>query len=279
MDKVEKFKNFLNSIPDDLKKEFKLDLNEKDIDELSEILINDKGELIPLNEIEKIMNKVKDEYEFYDAEQYALKINLNSVYGAQILEYFKFSDEWQILGASTTLTGKILSKYGLIETIERFFNPERESRFEFPLMDNIIVANDDEELFKDPFRQKLRRAVVSDTDSVTEDMVVDTNFGKMKLSDVVNRAEIILEDTLNDKVYYVFKDLKIKNMVKNKIEYDNVEFIYSHENEKDLFEIELEDGNMIRVTTDHSLVVMRDGKMITIKPDELLETDEFIVLE
>jgi DNA polymerase elongation subunit (family B) len=278
-DKIEIMREFLDNVPDELKKEFKLDLNEEDIKELAEYLVNENGEIISKNELESIMKKVKDEYEFYDAEQYALKINLNSVYGAQILEYFKFSDEWQILGASTTLTGKILSKFGLIETIEKYFNPERETRFEFPLMDNIIVANDDEELFKDPFRQKLRRAIVSDTDSVTPDMVLDTNFGKLFFNEIEKYADVILEDELEDKKYYVFKDMKIKNLVDGNIEMDDVEFIYEHKNEKDIYEIELDDNKVIRVTEDHSIIVVRNGEMIKIKPYELLETDEFVVVE
>ena len=278
-DKINVMRNFLDNIPDELKKEYKLELTDEDIKKLSEYIVNENGELKDLDELDKIINNVKDEYEFYDAEQYALKINLNSVYGAQILEYFKFSDEWQILGASTTLTGKVLSKFGLIETIEQFFNPERETRFEFPLMDNIIVANDDEELFKDPFRQKLRRAIVSDTDSVTPDMIVDTDIGKIRFDELEKYADIVLEDELNNKKYYVFKKLKLKNLIDGKIEYDDVEFIYEHENVKDIYEIELENGKQIRVTEDHSLVVLRDGNIIKIKPDELLETDEFIVVE
>ena len=219
-DKIEVVKEFLDKISDELKEEFKLDLADDDIEEIAEYLVDEKGNLKSIEELNKIMQKVKDEYEFYDAEQYALKSNLNSVYGAQILEYFKFSDEWQILGASTTLTGKILSKFGLIETIEKYFNPEREMRFEFPLMDNIIVANDDEELFKDPFRQKLRRAIVSDTDSVTPDMNLDTNFGKMTFNDVEKYADVVLEDELENKKYYVFKNMKLKNLIDGKVVMD-----------------------------------------------------------
>lgn len=197
------------------------------------------------------------------------------------MPHFKFADEWQALGASTTLTGRILSKYGLIETIEQFFNPERESRFEFPLLDNIIVATDDDDFFDNPESQKLRAAVISDTDSVTGDSIVTTDvFGDIRLDELEAKATRVEEKDGKEFYFYDFP-LSVLNYVSDEIKFDSVEFMYAHKCEKDVYEIELEDGKTIRVTDDHSIMVLdSDGKpTIEKKPYELTEDDICVVIE
>lgn len=195
------------------------------------------------------------------------------------MPHFKFADEWQALGASTTLTGRILSKFGLIETIEQYFNPERESRFEFPLLDNIIVASDDEEFFPNPEAQMLRSAVISDTDSVTGDALVDTDsFGNIRLDELETKATRV--ETKGDKEYYFFDEpLQVTNLINGEVVLDEVEYLYSHKVSKDIYSIELEDGSSINVTEDHSIMVLDlDGNpTIEKKPFELTENDVCVV--
>jgi len=148
----EDFKEFLETLDNDEKKYVKEYLESCNYN----INIDD------LNKEIKKAEQLKNENTIIEQ---AIKLDINSTYGAQIMSYFRFADEWQTLGASTTLTGRILSKFGLIESIERFFNPKRESRFEFPLLDNIGVAADDVSFYKNPKTQKLRYASISDTDS------------------------------------------------------------------------------------------------------------------
>lgn len=196
------------------------------------------------------------------------------------MPHFKFADEWQALGASTTLTGRILSKYGLIETIEQFFNPERESRFEFPLLDNVIVAADDDDFFENPETQKLRSAVISDTDSVTGDATVNTDkFGTITFNELEKKADRV--QFKGDKMYYFFDEpLQVTNYIDNEVRFDEVEYLYSHKVTKDIYEIELEDGKSIKVTEDHSIMVLNDNGEPTIekKPTELTEDDICIVI-
>ena len=191
------------------------------------------------------------------------------------MPHFKFADEWQALGASTTLTGRILSKYGLIETIEQYFNPERESRFEFPLLDNIIVAADDDDFFDDPETQKLRSAVISDTDSVTGDAILKTNiYGEISFEELEKKATNV--HVKGDKMYYYFDEpLSVTNYINGEVQLDEVEYMYSHAVEKDIYEIELEDGKTIRVTEDHSIMVLDVNGEPTIekKPMDLTSDD------
>lgn len=255
------------------------ELSEEEIQYLEECVFNNDGSIISKDKLNELIELESTAYSQKNAVQYALKINLNSIYGVQIMAHFKFADEWQALGASTTLTGRILSKYGLIETIEQHFNPEREIRWEWPLLDNIIVGADDESFFTNPKNQMLRSAVISDTDSVTGDSFVITDkFGKLKIEDLETKADRI--ETKDGKKFYFFdKDkLSIANYIDG--EYmDEVEFVYSHKCDKQIYEIELEDGQIIRVTEDHSIMICdSDGEpTIEKKPFELTTTDNCIV--
>lgn len=254
------------------------ELTPEEIEYLENTVFTENG-IIDKNKLDALIEEESTLYSQKDAVQYALKINLNSVYGVQIMPHFKFADEWQALGASTTLTGRILSKYGLIETIEQFFNPDRETRWEFPLLDNIIVAADDDDFFADPETQKLRAAVISDTDSVTGDAVVFTNkFGSIRLDELEKFADRI--ETKEGKEFYFFdNNLTVTNYIDGVVAQDDVEFLYSHDCDKDVYEIELEDGSIIKVTEDHSIMVLdKDGKpTIMKKPTELTEYDICIV--
>lgn len=196
------------------------------------------------------------------------------------MSHFKFADEWQALGASTTLSGRILSKYGLIESIEQHFNPEREIRWEWPLLDNIIVATDAEDHYTDPQNQMLRSTVISDTDSVTGDATVTTDkFGVIALEDLEEKADRV--ERKDDKWFYFFDSkLQVTNYIDGVTDFDDVEFLYAHDVDKDVYEIELEDGKTIKVTSDHSIMVLDDDGEPTIekKPYELTEDDVCVVI-
>lgn len=61
--------------------------------------------------------------------------------------------------------------------------------------------------------------------------------------------------------------------------YSNFNYIYRHKTNKEKWEITSETGETIIVTNDHSCMVERDGKLIEVKPSEMLETDILIILE
>src|SRR5574344_282246 len=256
------------------------ELSDEDIAYLEKTVFDADGNIISKKKLDALIEEESTLYSQKDAVQFALKINLNSVYGVQIMPHFKFADEWQALGASTTLTGRILSKYGLIETIEQYFNPERESRWEFPLLDNIIVAADDDDFYLNPETQKLRSAVISDTDSVTGDATVNTDrFGTVKLEELEYLADKM--EVKDGKEFYFFDTpLGVTNYINGKVQFDNVEFLYAHKADKEIYEIELEDGKIIRVTEDHSIMVCNaNGEpVIEKKPYELTEDDICVVM-
>jgi intein/homing endonuclease len=55
---------------------------------------------------------------------------------------------------------------------------------------------------------------------------------------------------------------------------DNIALIYRHKvSNKRRFKIVLNDGKKVIVTEDHSVMVLRDGELISVKPAEILLSD------
>ena len=73
-------------------------------------------------------------------------------------------------------------------------------------------------------------------------------------------------------------ELEYYDEVTNAIKWGDVEFIERHLVDKLMFEIILEDGNLVKVTEDHSLMVLRENKLVESKVYELKGEDLFVTL-
>ena len=59
--------------------------------------------------------------------------------------------------------------------------------------------------------------------------------------------------------------------------YSGFNYVYRHKTNKDKWEITSEEGQSIIVTDDHSCMVERDGKLLEVKPSEILEDDILLI--
>jgi intein/homing endonuclease len=67
------------------------------------------------------------------------------------------------------------------------------------------------------------------------------------------------------------------NTKTKEVENQNVMYIMKHVVKKEMFEIEV-NGNKITITGDHSLIIKRNNEIMSIKPKDVLETDELIYI-
>lgn len=184
---------------------------------------------------------------FWDKRQLVKKINLNSAYGALLNAGSRFFD--QRLGQSTTLSGRTITKHMAARTNEMITG----------VYDHYGDA-----------------IVYGDTDSEISTTKHLTNFGEKTIEELFNGCEEFWKD--GDKEYAYNPELMV-------LSYDDdidepylghTEYIYRHKVSKDLYEIEDELGNIITVTEDHSVMVERDGILISVKPMEILDSDTLI---
>lgn len=190
-----------------------------------------------------------EEAEYYDQLQYVFKIKLNSLYGALLNERFRHYD--QRLGESTTGSGRAVLKFQC-GTINEYFTG----------------------VF-DPVGEAIN---YGDTDSLIGTSVVTTDNGTFTVEDLFNQGIIIHEPDTN-KQYSIFPDLHALsyNSSENTVDFMEVAAIYRHLTTKQLFEIEDALGNIVTVTGDHSVMVLRNGRLTEVRAEEInVDTDELI---
>lgn len=204
----------------------------------------------------KILPKVEYEdlwdasLEFYDRKQHSTKISLNSVYGALLNKGSRFFDKR--LGQSTTLTGRTITRHMCAKT---------------------------NELISGEYDYRGKAVIAGDTDSSTFDTVIRSSIGDQTIEELFNGCPDKWAD--GEKEYAYDEDLMVMSYDKIRDEpyFGHIEYIYRHRVSKDMYEIEDELGNTVTVTTDHSVMVERDGELIEVKPHEINMDDILISLK
>lgn len=120
--------------------------------------------------------------------------------------------------------------------------------------------------------------IYGDTDSEIGSTMHLTNFGEKSVEDLFNSCQIYWNN--GDKEYAHHPELMVMSYDprRNEPYFGHINYIYRHRVSKDLYEIEDSEGNTVTVTEDHSVMVERNGKLIELKPQDILESDIIITL-
>ena len=190
---------------------------------------------------------VKEQIAFWDKRQLVKKINLNSLYGAVLNQYCRFYvfD----IGQSTTLTGRCITRH-----MSAYVNE--------------CLAGEYDHLGKS--------ILYGDTDSVANDTIIETTEGNFTIEHLFHKCSIKWAN--NDKEFAV-DDINVATYDPNTQEkiLAPINYIYRHKVSKPKWKITDEHNNVIEITNDHSIMVERDGKLIEVKPENILDTDLLIV--
>jgi len=184
--------------------------------------------------------------------QMARKVQLNSLYGAMGTPYFRY---YKLANAEAiTLSGQVSIRW-----IEDKMNT---------YLNKVLKTSD------------IDYVIASDTDSVVGDTDVYANGEKIKIEklydNVCSPKNLVCKRDENDYIHNV-SDLNLytKSYDGNSIVDDKIIHIMKHKVKKKFYKISV-NGNEIILTEDHSLIVERNGELISIKPYEVDEDDIFI---
>lgn len=132
--------------------------------------------------------------------------------------------------------------------------------------------------------------IYSNTDSVSGDTKVYVDEYKQRpkvysIADLWNKHYNLLkehEHFKNDGKEYIF----VGNMLMftptfngDHVCSNQVSYLYKHKVKKEMFAIKASDGTEVKVTSDHSVFVHRDGKVIQVSPSEIQKGDKLIKLK
>lgn len=184
--------------------------------------------------------------------QMAKKISLNSAYGAVGNEYFRY---YKLANAEAiTTSGQVAIRW-----IENKMN----------LYLNKLLKTDEVDY-----------VIASDTDSVVGDTFVYTNSEKIKIEDLYNKfcneTNLAHKRDVNDFIHNVSNlNLTTKSYKDGQLVDDKIIHIMKHKVKKKFYKVTV-NGKEVVLTEDHSLIVERCGKLISVKPYDVIEDDIFI---
>lgn len=210
---------------------------------------DDRWVIVP---IEERMEFAISQIGFWHARQQARKILLNSLYGALLNEALRFSDER--MGQSVTLTGRSITRHMNAET-----NRTLTGEYDF----------------------EGQCVKYSDTDSlISQDEIVHQN-GRSSIEDFFNHCaetKFWSENTPHGVKEYAYADEEVLSYDPNTDQavMKPISYVYRHKVSKPKWRITDQLGNSVTVTGDHSVMIMRDGKLIEAKPKDIIENDLLI---
>jgi DNA polymerase elongation subunit (family B) len=195
------------------------------------------------------------EYAYYDQRQYTMKIMLNSVYGVTGLPVFRFYDQDNAEAVTTTGVSVIKMAGSAINAYYR------------------SILNEDKDF-----------VIYSDTDSVAPDSVVVTNkFGEIGISDLFDKLSgenhRFAEDLVGRK--FIFPndlELPVYDKSSDVVKTGKVRYLEKHKVKKPMYRITTKSGRFVDVTADHSVMVMKNGKLEKTTPGQLNKNDKIIAL-
>ena len=118
--------------------------------------------------------------------------------------------------------------------------------------------------------------IYSDTDSCVGDTLISTSLGKIKIEDLFERPGEIVKNENGSFVKRLDEKILAKSMNSNfEIQDKKIIYVMKHKVNKRMFKISVNNKSVI-ITEDHSVMINRNDNLISVKPTEILETDELI---
>lgn len=194
-------------------------------------------------EIKEKIKQLETEINIYEKEQHSLKILLNAGYGACANTYFIFYDIR--LAKAITYTSQLVIKW-IINYISK--------------------------------KLSIIEIVYSDTDSADENTIIKSKkYGDIKIKDYFNIISGIEEyKSLNNIVKYSIENDEVLSY-SNKEEFKKCNYVMKHKVKKRMFKIKVNNNEVI-VTEDHSIIVERNNKIISVKPQELNKNIDKVIM-
>jgi DNA polymerase elongation subunit (family B) len=212
--------------------------------------------------------ELKKDVDYYSALEKALKLVLNGSYGAFATPYFiLFNNN---VASTITSQGRELTKTMDIDNQDYWYN-------QWHL---------DEELHKKlgitdvkKIDKTLATSIYADTDSVSADTIIQTDNGKIKISDWYNSQSESAGDTQLGHQSVKTRDLILNwNNIKERLEFVRVKRIIRHKVSKSKWTLKSTGGKSIDITDCHSLIVFRNGIKIKVKPSDVdIKSDKILI--
>lgn len=221
-------------------------------------------------ELRKREKSLKQDVDYYNALQLALKLVLNGSYGALATSYFiLFNNK---VAGSVTAQGRNLTKT-MNDVNEEYWYKMWHTDFE--LHEKLGIKNI-KKIEKDISGNDV--SIYADTDSVEANTKIITNNGIITIDKWYNQniKNGSGGETLKGHESVITND-KVLNW-DNEFYMAPVKRIIRHKVTKPKWKLKTKSGKEVVVTNDHSMIVFRNGLKLEVKPSEILKTDKILTI-
>lgn len=200
-----------------------------------------------VEELESYIETLESAAESDFITQMTLKILINSLYGALANKHFTLANP--DMAAAITSSG-------------RFFIQ--------------LVANNVERRLQELLPSNEPYVIAGDTDSVVSSTILKINNEDITIGDLfdLTNSPVMVTPSGNEVKRVVGKH-SLTYTPERGAHYQPVDYVMRHKVKKRMYRI-TSGGKSVEVTGDHSLKVMRNGKLTDVKPDELRKGDEIV---
>lgn len=196
---------------------------------------------------------LKFELDRLDMVQYSYKIQINSAYGALGAPFFPAGDT--DVAASITATGQA--------TVKKSYEIAKQFAVEQGVSQSVA--------------ESVPRA--GDTDSVVGDTIINVNGKSITIADYYNSItpNYIKCDDINKNYIKRVDNGDVALAYDTGIVQNKIKHVMKHTVKKRMFKIKC-NGKEVIMTEDHSIIVNRNGKNISVSPKNILKGDRLICL-
>jgi len=212
------------------------------------------------------LERIKAEASKYYNYEQAIKLVLNSIYGAFGNEYFAFFNV--DIAETITLQGQDAILY-TEEMVNKYFS----EFWHKDLAAHQAMGIEVTERIKEPI------GIYIDTDSIVASSKIRLDDGRiLSVEDLYTEGALDMGNTLAG-----HESVSCKNRVLNWSEdlglyYAPVKRVIRHKVSKEKWKLKTSSGIEVTVTGDHSLIVFRNGQKLEVKPNEVLLTDKILIV-
>lgn len=186
----------------------------------------------------------------YDVKQKAVKVIANSGYGVQAAKFFSYYDP--DLAEAITLTGQYSLKLAKI-AVDSYINKALKTTG----VDYVVYM---------------------DTDSVVGDSKIRINGEEVRIDEFFENCSFSKMDKLGEDNYVKHvsdSGYSTKCFDGNSVLNKSVRYVMAHKVKKEMFKVTV-GGKSVTITADHSLIVRRNGEIVSIKPKDVIRGDKLI---
>jgi len=217
---------------------------------MKEVLEYTKEELeqLSISELEELAKQAENAENLWNTRQLVEKTLINSLYGAMANKWFPLFNE--DMAAAITGNG-------------RYFIQK--------------LAINIEDTLQKMLPQEKPYIVYGDTDSCLGSTLVKTDNGDIKIEDLFDKLDGNIEFRGKDNyILHVTDKINAASVSKKQeLQYNKINYVMKHKVKKRMYKIKC-NGDEVTITEDHSMMVVRNGELIEIKPKDIEKEDKLI---